>query len=72
MWEQSAAQQVTHHGQPVSQHSSHRLRFKNRGKRHHYPRGCRHQLDAEELALADADGSGLLRHRADGDGVEPL
>ena len=72
MWEQSAAQQVTHHGQPVSQHSSHRLRFKNRRKRHHHPRGCRHQLDAKELALADADGSGLLRHRADGDGVEPL
>jgi NADH-quinone oxidoreductase subunit B len=57
MWEQSAAQQAIHHGQPVSQHSSHRLRFKNRRKRHHHPRGCRHQLDAKELALADADGS---------------
>ena len=29
--------------------------------------GCGDQLDAQELAVADADGAGLLRDRVDGD-----
>ena len=46
-----------------------RLRLEDRGQRHFHPGRCRHELDAQELALADADGSGLLRHRVDGHGA---
>src|SRR5258706_1832798 len=34
--------------------------------------GCRIQLGTQELALADAYGPGLLRHRIDGCGRESL
>ncbi len=43
------------------------LRFEDRRQRHFHPPGCGDELDAQEFALADADGSRLLRHRADGD-----
>ena len=42
------------------------LRFENRRQRNFHPIRCRAQLGAEEFALADADGVGLLCHRVDG------
>src|SRR5262249_37932918 len=44
------------------------LRFKNRRQRDFYALRCGAQLGAQELALADADGLGLLRDRIDGRG----
>jgi hypothetical protein len=68
----SAAHPEISHGQSFLKYPSHRLRFEDRGKCDHHPRGCRHQLDAEKLALADADGPRVLRDRDDGDGVFAL
>lgn len=42
------------------------LRFEDRGQRNFHTIRRRAQLGAEEFALADADGIGLLRHRVDG------
>src|SRR5881396_3845894 len=42
------------------------LRFQDRRERDFHPFRCGPQLGAEEFALADADGIGLLRHRVDG------
>src|SRR5215475_10739406 len=44
------------------------LRFQGRRERDFDPFRCGPQLGAEEFALADADGIGLLRHRVDGHG----
>src|SRR5207244_2943794 len=37
------------------------LRFNNRGQRDFHQAGCGPELDPQEFALADADGSRLLR-----------
>src|SRR6266487_2141454 len=52
--------------------ASNRLRFQDRRKRDFYPFRCGTQLGSEEFTLADADGTGLLRHRADGHGCVAL
>ncbi len=44
------------------------LRFEDRRQRHFYALRCRAQLGAKEFALANADGSRLLRDRTNGDG----
>ena len=49
-----------------------RLRFEDRGQRDLHAAGFSDQLDAEELALADADGPRVLRDRDDGDRFEPF
>ena len=46
-----------------------RLRFQDRRQRHFHPARRGDELDAQELALADADGPGLLRDRTDGHGL---
>ena len=43
------------------------LRFENRGQYHFHAARRGHELDAQELALADANGTSLLRDRAHGD-----
>ena len=44
------------------------LRFEDRRQRNFHTIRCRAQLGAEEFALADADGIGVLRHRVNGHG----
>jgi len=49
-----------------------RIRFQNRRQHHLFATRCLYQLDAQELTLANADGIGVLRHRADGRCVRPV
>jgi hypothetical protein len=48
------------------------LRFEDRGQRDFYALRCGAQLGANKFALADADGSRLLRNRIDGYGRVPV
>ena len=47
-------------------HKRDSVRLQNRRQRDFYALGCGAQLGAQEFALADADGVGLLRDRVDG------
>jgi hypothetical protein len=48
------------------------LRFEDRGQRDFYALRCGAQLGAKKFALANADGSRLLRNRIDGYGRVPV
>jgi len=70
----SAAQPFFSHGQSqfLLKHRSYGLRFEDRRQRDYHPRGRRHQLDAQKLDVADADGACVLCDRDDGDGLFAL
>ncbi len=63
------ASKRSHHGNREQRAG---LQQQDRGRCHRHPRGCRHQLDPHQLDVADADGPGLLRHRADGHCLVPV
>lgn len=52
----------------ANHHHRSRIQFKDRGRCHCDAPGCSAELVSKKLALADADGSGLLRDRVNGDG----